>query len=304
MPKFQIEIEEILQRVEEVEAENLEDALETVEEKYDNQDIVLDSEDFKCHEIREYVDGVRLQDLKKDTIFNLKYGKAILLEGNKKLALIKQLSVKDYPYTVVSGLTVSKYKTYFEWNQGSHYQTLSEANEKFEELGGYDKIENDLIYSEIGEWTLGSHNIVRFNNIDEIFNFLIDEDINKEKLIEMLSEKAKREVVFRYADVVIEEDGKFYYGEDLYFFEEEINKKTQKIDRILNELNIKNVKPYDVIELIEQNEVGNIDKNLEMNIYSAIKTAGYERDIMDFINFINEELYKEDEMSEEEENEM
>lgn len=301
MPKFQVEIEEILQRVEEIEANDLEEALDIIEEKYDSQEIVLDSEDFKDHEIREYVDGVRIQDLEKDAIFDIKCRKAIILEGDKNLALIKQLGVKDNPYVVITGLKVSKYKTYFEWNQGSYYQTLAEANEKFEELGGYEKIENDLIYSELGEFTLGSHNITRFDNVDEIFNFLIDEDINKEELIEMLSEKAKREVVYRYADVVIEEDGKYYYGDDFYFFEEEINEKTRKLDKILNELNIKNVKPYDVIELLEQNEVDSINENLEENITSAIKAAGYEKTIENFIDYINEELYKEEL---EEENEM
>lgn len=303
MPKFQVEIEEILQRVEEVEAKSLEEALDIIDEKYDNQEIILDSEDFKGHEIKEFVDGVRLQDLEKDVILDIKYGKALLLEGNKNLALIKKLGEKENPYVVATGLTVSKYKTYFEWKKEENYQTLTEANERFGELGGYDKIQNDLIYSELGEFTLGSHNIARFNNVDEIFDFLIDEDINKEELIDLLSEKAKREVVYRYADVVIEEDGKFYYGQDLYFFEEEINEKTRKIDKILNELNIKDVKPYDVIELIEQSEVESIDKNLEENINKAIKTAGYEKCTEDFINYINEELYKE-ENEEEEENEM
>ena len=303
MPKFQVEIEEILQRVEEVEQNDIEEAIDIIDEKYDSQEIILDSEDFKGHEIREYVDGVRIQDLEKDAIFNIKYGKAILLEGNKNLALIKQLGVKDNPYVVTTGLTISKYKTYFEWNQGSHCQTLAEANEKFEELGGYDKIQNDLIYSELGKITLENNNIGKFDNVDEIFRFLMDDEINKEELMDMLSEKMKKEIVLSHADTVIEEDGKYYFGQDIYFFEEEINEKTRKIDSILNELNIKNVKPYDVIELLEQCEVESIDKNLEENINKAIKTAGYEKSTEDFINYINEELYKE-ENEEEEENEM
>lgn len=303
MPKFKVEIEEILQRVEEVEANNIEEAIDIIDEKYDNQEIVLDSEDFKGYEIREYSDSVRLQDLEENKIFNIEFGQAILLEGNDKIALIKKLNDKENPYIVAKGLTVSKYNTYFEWKEENCYQNLSEANERFEQLGGYCNEQNDLIYSEIGECTLGSHNIARFNNVDEIFNFLVDEDVNKEELIDMLSDRAKREVVFSHADVVIEEEGKFYYGDDLYFFEEEINKKTRIIDQILSELNIKGVKPYDVIELIEQNEVGSIDENLESNINKAIKEAGYEKTIKNFIDYINTELYKED-LEEEEENEM
>ena len=232
--------------------------------------------------------------MKKDAIFNIKSGKAILLEGNEKKALIKKIGVKEYPYVVVTGLTVNKYQTYFEWNQGTYFQNISEADERFIQMAGYDQIQNDINYSEIGEWTLGSYNIERFDSIDEMFAFFMDkEDINKEKLIEMLSEKVKREIVFNCADVLVEENGKFYYGEDLYFFEEDINNKARKIDNILNELNITNVKPYDVIELIEQNNLKYKDESLINRINDSIKAAGYDKDIKDFINYMNEEIYKE-----------
>jgi len=304
MPKFQVEIEEISQRVEEIEAKDLEEALEIAEDKYDSNEIELDYEDFKGHEVREYRPNVMEEDLVQNAIFNINCGRAILLEGNKNIALIKRLDVRDdiTPYIIVNNLKVNKYQTGFEWDQGRYFNSLVVASEEYEkDKGLYDC--NDLIYSEVGEWTLGSHNITRFNDLDDIFRFLFDDEISKETLVDMLSERAKRELVLSHLDVVIEEDGKFYYGQDLYFFEEEINEKTRKIDNILNELNIKNVKPYDVIELLEQNEVESINENLEKNIYSAIKAAGYEKNITDFINYINEELYKE-EIEEEEENEM
>lgn len=305
MPKFQIEIEEILQRVEEVEAKDLEEALDIIEEKYDSQEIILDSEDFKGHEIREYRNKVKEEDLMKDTIIEINFGEGMILEGDKKLALIKRLGDEIAPYVVVSNIRPNKeYGTYFEWDKNPlYFSDLIAAVQEYEIRANKHTCSNDLIYSELGEFTLGSHNITRFDNVDEIFNFLIDEDINKEELIEMLSEEAKRDVVYRYADVVIEEDGKYYYGDDFYFFEEEINEKTRKLDKILNELNIKNVKPYDVIELLEQNEVESINKNLEENITTAIKTAGYDKSIDDFINYINQELYKE-EQEETEENEI
>lgn len=47
MKKFNIEIEEVLQRAVEVEAENKENAIRLAEEKYRNEEIVLDSEDLK-----------------------------------------------------------------------------------------------------------------------------------------------------------------------------------------------------------------------------------------------------------------
>ena len=304
MPKFQVEIEEILQRVEEVEAKDLEEALEIVEDKYDRNEIELDYEDFKGHEVREYRPNVIEEDLVQNAIFNINCGRAILLEGNKNIALIKRIDVRDdiTPYIIVHNLKVNKYQTGFEWDQGKYFESLAVASEEYEKDKGLYEC-NDLIYSEIGEWTLGSHNITRFNDLDDIFRFLFDDEINKETLVDMLSEKAKREIVLSHLDVVIEEDGKFYYGQDLYFFEEEINEKTRKIDNILNQLNIKNVKPYDVIELLAQHEAESINANLEKNIYSAIKAAGYEKNIIDFVNYINEELCKE-EIEEEEENEM
>lgn len=169
MQKFQIEIEEILQRVEEVEANDLEEALEKTEEKYDQEKIVLDYNDFKGYEIREYVDGVKDHKLEKDEIFDINYGKAILLEGNNKLALIKKIGVEDYPYVVVSGLTVNKNNTYFEWNQGSYFQTLIEATEKFAELGGYEKEQNVLI-SKVEEKTLENKIFDSVKEYDEMLN--------------------------------------------------------------------------------------------------------------------------------------
>lgn len=302
MPKFQVEIEEIFQKVEEIEANNIDEALEIAEDRYNDE--TIQPEDFKGHEIREFRPNVMEEDLVQNAIFNINCGKAILLEGNKNIALIKRLDVRDdiTPYIIVNNLKVNKYQTGFEWDQGRYFNSLVVASEEYEkDKGLYDC--NDLIYSEVGEWTLGSHNIMRFNDLDDIFRFLIDDEINKETLIDMLSEKAKREIVLSHFDVVIEEDGKFYYGQDLYFFEEEINEKTRKIDNILNELNIKNVKPYDVIELIEQSLAESINKNLENNIASAIKEAGYEKSISDFINYINEEIEKE-ELEEVEEEEL
>lgn len=43
---YNIEIEELLQRVVNIEAENKEEALRLVKEKYNDEDIVLDYKDF------------------------------------------------------------------------------------------------------------------------------------------------------------------------------------------------------------------------------------------------------------------
>lgn len=49
---FQIEITETLQKIVEVKTKNVEEALQQVEEKYKNTDIVLDAGDFIDYEIR------------------------------------------------------------------------------------------------------------------------------------------------------------------------------------------------------------------------------------------------------------
>lgn len=133
MPNFQIEIEEVLQKVEEVEAENLEEAIDIVEEKYDNQEVILNSEDFKGHEIREYSSTIKLEQIKKDAIIDINYGQAIILEGNKDLALIKQTGKDIEPYVIVRNLKPhEKYGTYFEWDSGSHFNSIFEASQEYE----------------------------------------------------------------------------------------------------------------------------------------------------------------------------
>lgn len=55
MTKFLIEIEEKLQRIETVEAESLEDAINIVKENYKSEKIILDYGDFAGYEIREHI---------------------------------------------------------------------------------------------------------------------------------------------------------------------------------------------------------------------------------------------------------
>jgi len=46
MPKFKVEIRELLERQITIEAKNEEDALDKVKEMYDNEEIVLNASDF------------------------------------------------------------------------------------------------------------------------------------------------------------------------------------------------------------------------------------------------------------------
>lgn len=53
MPKFNIQVKEILRRVVEIEAETLEEAIDKVDDMWQNQEIVLDTDDFAYVDIDE-----------------------------------------------------------------------------------------------------------------------------------------------------------------------------------------------------------------------------------------------------------
>lgn len=55
---YQIEIEETLQKVVKIKADSLEDAIDIAQNRYSNQEYVLDYEDYKGAEFREYKDEV------------------------------------------------------------------------------------------------------------------------------------------------------------------------------------------------------------------------------------------------------
>ncbi|MCI9039856.1 MAG: DpnD protein [Clostridia bacterium] len=55
---YQIEIEETLQRVVKIEANSLDEAIDIAQNRYSNQEYVLDYEDYKGVEYREYKDEV------------------------------------------------------------------------------------------------------------------------------------------------------------------------------------------------------------------------------------------------------
>lgn len=56
MKIYEIEIEELLQKVIKVKADSLDEAIDKVEEEYRNEKYVLDYNDFKGVEFREYKD--------------------------------------------------------------------------------------------------------------------------------------------------------------------------------------------------------------------------------------------------------
>ena len=55
---YKIEIEEVLQKVVEIKANSLDEAFDIVQNKYANQEYILDYEDYKGVEFREYKDEI------------------------------------------------------------------------------------------------------------------------------------------------------------------------------------------------------------------------------------------------------
>lgn len=65
MKVYHIEVEEILQNVYDIEANSLDEAIESAEEKYHNEEIVLAPETIKETNFREYKDEV-IKDKQKN----------------------------------------------------------------------------------------------------------------------------------------------------------------------------------------------------------------------------------------------
>lgn len=66
---YKIEITETLKRVIEVEADSIESAVEKVQQQYDNEEIVLDSDDFNGMEITLSEDDSQVVELLKNDKF-------------------------------------------------------------------------------------------------------------------------------------------------------------------------------------------------------------------------------------------
>lgn len=190
MKKFEIEIEEILQRVVTEEAETLEEALDKVYDKYHAQEIVLGGEDFKGEEIRAFGESKEVE-LRKDCTFNINIGQAILLEGNEQLGIIKKLSNNEEMenYIVVSGLKYNSQKDYFEWNQGKYFKNILAAVEYYDQYQE-NKIEKDYIKTmgdlpnnvKIGMYDMMIDEIFSINNYSEAVYKLKDYGLSNEEI--------------------------------------------------------------------------------------------------------------------------
>lgn len=65
MKTYKVEIEEILQNVYDIEANSLEEAINIAEERYRNEEYILEAEDLKKTNFREYQDEVARDEKSK-----------------------------------------------------------------------------------------------------------------------------------------------------------------------------------------------------------------------------------------------
>lgn len=66
MKVYQIEIEETLQKVVKIKADSLDDAISIAEERYRNEEYILNEDNFMGAEFREYKDEIIKQKNKKE----------------------------------------------------------------------------------------------------------------------------------------------------------------------------------------------------------------------------------------------
>lgn len=131
---------------------------------------------------------------------------------------------------------------------------------------------NEINFNKISDKILEDYNIMKFNTVDEIFNFLFDEDYTKEDVISYLTDKMKKAIVLKQENVRFY-DGHFYYGNNLYDFEDEISKnKNIKIDKTEKiENGKKDVQELlkEIFEVYKDTKEQNMDRvEYKMSIYN------------------------------------
>ena len=132
---------------------------------------------------------------------------------------------------------------------------------------------NKVDFSKIPNKTLEEYNIIKFNSVDKIFDFLFDEDYTKEDVVSNLTEKMKKDIALSQDNVRFQ-NGIFYYGNDIYDLEEEIS-KTQST-KISKEEKIENGKKdlqyllKEIFEAYVDTKKQNMDRvEYKMSIYNS-----------------------------------
>ena len=131
---------------------------------------------------------------------------------------------------------------------------------------------NKIDFNKISDETLEEYNITKFNTVDEMFNFLFDEDYTKEDVISNLTDKMKKAIVLCQENVRFQDDV-FYYGNDIDDFEEEMSKipniKIDKTEKIENGKKDVQELLKEFFEVYKDTKKHNLDRvDYKMSIYN------------------------------------
>jgi len=188
--KYEVEIEEILQKVVEEEADSLEEALDIVQRKYDDEEYVLNYENMMGTEIRAFGKSKHITAT-KGYAFDINIGKAVLLEGDENFGIIKRLEENEdyHNYIVVSGLHYNNEKDRFDWNEGKHCKNILEAIEYYEKIKDHElenklaKIKGDLPnYKKVELYNVFMDELFELNNYSEAVIRLHNLDLSNEEI--------------------------------------------------------------------------------------------------------------------------
>lgn len=125
MKKYDIEIEEVLRRViENVEANDISEAISKVEEKYDKEEIVLDSSDF----VEKNFNNLYSKKLDKDMNFSIKY------DSEAGLLFINSEGYRDAEYVCDSSRDIYRCLELYVNDYVEEYEITNDVgNKEYEE---------------------------------------------------------------------------------------------------------------------------------------------------------------------------
>lgn len=211
--KYKIEIKEIVNQIEEIEADSLEEAIDKVEKMYYNQEIILEPGNLiettftnVNDMIRKNVGLISGEKYKLNT--NLEQD-VLCISSVANIALLKNLNLNEY--IVAIGTQITK-DNKLEWDSGSYYQNLSIASRRFE--------------SRTSDYIKDINTLKELLN-EEAHDKYVEAVISNELRNGLQIEKAEKEILDKVYDDYMDIDDIQLVSEDIYTLFDEKNKEIE-----------------------------------------------------------------------------